>query len=180
MGVEEIRNIKTHCRNLRRVCIYGLERYNAEISDLLASYRNQLTFCRVENMSESELLHLTRACKNARFCARVTEAHALLPSLGALGDKIESARVDFRGRDYGDWRALANAWNGCCNMREVTFFSCDGEDARALMAGPKPLLRILNLFLLSYPHDSDGRRISEMMDSFSNGNNKSSPQLLRQ
>lgn len=51
-----IREIKTHCPNLRRITICGAEAMNEGVSKLLASYTDQLEFYFVKGMNESELL----------------------------------------------------------------------------------------------------------------------------
>jgi len=64
--VEHIENIKRHCRNLRRIWIFGSEdfseEFNQEISDLFASYGAQLEYCHMENMNENQL---TSYCSNS-------------------------------------------------------------------------------------------------------------------
>lgn len=130
-----------------------------------------MTYCHVENMGESELLRITEECKNARFGVNVTDYGTLYAALAVLGPKLEYARVDFRGREYGDWSEIATAWNGCCNLTEVMFFGCEVADVRSLMAAPKPLLRILNLCIPGTPWNLDGSTFKVMMDMFSSGAN---------
>lgn len=44
----ELDSLKTHCANLRRIFIDQMGGRNEEVSGLLASYRNQLEYCSVE------------------------------------------------------------------------------------------------------------------------------------
>lgn len=162
MEVEEIGKIQAYCRNIRHICIYGLGRYNTEISDVYASYGDQLMYCNVQNMCENDLRRITAACKNARFSVNINEDGALYPALAVLGHQLDHARVDFRGYDYGDYGDITNAWNGCSNVREVLFICCEVEDVSAFMAAPKTFLRILHTRCPT-------RRVKTVVDIFSTG-----------
>lgn len=62
-----IDEIKTHCRNLLLICIYGIKDRNEEIAYILASYNNQLEYCHVEDMGEIRSPTITGSCKRFRF-----------------------------------------------------------------------------------------------------------------
>lgn len=75
----DFKMVSRYCRNLRRICTYGMENWNKEISYFLASFGNQLQYCHVESMNERELTTIRSACKNARFSAMTSPKHRYRP-----------------------------------------------------------------------------------------------------
>lgn len=149
----EIMNIETNFPNLRRISIFGKPDLNEKISRLLASFRDQLEYFRVEDMTESELIIITSACKNARFSASVNTYGGLYPTSKVLGCKLDKIcfgtfpeEVDLHG--YDDVR---NAWNACVNIRDLKVRFCSIELVRTIMEVPKKNLKRIYIgpFLLS-------------------------------
>lgn len=144
---KKIEKIKIHCRNLRQIRFYKMHYRNRKISDLLASYGNQLQYCHVEGMNESELTTITGACKNVRFSANIYEHNKLYPTLKVLGRQLEKIQLDCIGAegeipDFGD---LTDAWNECVNLRDLEFLNCSIGHAKSIMASPKEHLK--NLYI---------------------------------
>lgn len=133
-GNVNLEDIITHCRKLRHVCIslFKMKERNEEISNLLASYGDQLEYCYVENMSESELRTITNACCNAQFSANVNTCDGLYTTMRVLGSQLSKIRIGFymNDRDSIDYDAFSHAWNECVNIRDLELWGCSVEYAR--------------------------------------------------
>lgn len=86
-----------HIRHLCRLCIRSVKSNNERISNLLASYAEQLEYCYVKDMDEIELATITSACKNVRFSAMVSTQNGVCTTLKVLGRQLEKLRVTFDG-----------------------------------------------------------------------------------
>jgi len=139
--------IKTNCPNLRRISMYGMCELNEGIAMLLSSYGDQLEYCHVEYMDESEVTIITSVCKNARFSAIVSSVHAMYLTLKVLAYRLNKMKYSpvYEDRDFLNYEDLTNAWNACVNIGDLSLRGCSIELMKAIMASPKQHLKVLHV-----------------------------------
>jgi len=155
LPVYQIEKIQESCRLLKRISLLGRgdDRNMARkmaitraITRLISSYGAQLEWAHLRDFPEDQLKLIVEACTNAAFHVDVSRPGALFPALRTVGKQLDVIRV-YPTQHEPVTDVLTEAWNNCVNLREVELFLTTVDQLKAIMASPKPNLKVLSLKL---------------------------------
>lgn len=161
LPVEQILDIETRCRNLKRVRIQAIkDDEKLAVANLLASYGDGLEWAYVRDLSTAQLQRVVDSCENARFHLNIVNYDTGLTAISIIADKLQSLSVNVGAYD-GALPAFGPAWLTCGNLEELNIVGCRNEHMQAIMAAPKHKLKALNITIFESAREFDVRNIME-------------------
>lgn len=165
----QIGRIGRYCRNIRRISIQDVsEEGNTAISQLLASYGEQLQYAKIHYMNEAQWGRVLRVCTNARFHVIAMGTHSLLPTVNIVGRQLEKVLVASR-TFVGDVADFTRAWDKCVNLRELYVQVGLLEHIRPVLSTPKPHLKSIILDVGQVREEGEMRELVDLLSSRTRG-----------